>query len=68
MAAPSPGGTDDEPASFRPSLRDLGELLTLFPPMNRWAILAGPSGTEDDDLNHRQAIFVKRSGVKKAHS
>jgi len=34
----------------------LTELLALFPPINRWAILTGPSGTQDEDLNWWQEI------------
>jgi len=43
-------------------------LLARFPPINRWAILTGPSGTEDEDLTRGPAIFVKRSSVKKSLS
>jgi hypothetical protein len=27
----------------------------------------GPSETEEEDLNHRQASFVKRLSIKKSH-
>ena len=53
----SPGGTDDVLFSSGRPYGTNGGLLALFPPINRWAILTGPSRTEDEDLNWWQEIL-----------